>query len=252
MRWNMHVACGAVAAVLSRLTPVPLAAQEPITVAPKLAATEFLDAATASDWATVIRLTDGQSLWEYVTLQRDQFRTRISTRPDYPTVASYLKSDSTMPRVVAEWFVTQNRRAVRDTSFSMLSFMFADITRQPQLDSLSDEEFYARQLKAKQFSYQVDLALRRSGCKGPFPPTPNPKRRVRGVAMLSETEAVALYQEQDGFSGTPTFGGEYAQLKLRRTGSGWRALASDEVLGRNSGSIIGTDGACPRVPPPPR
>ena len=249
MRWNTHVACGAVVAVLSRLTPVPLAAQEPITVAPKLAATAFLDAATANDWATVIRLTDGQSLWEYVTLQRDQFRTRISTRPDYPTVASYLKSDSTMPRVVAEWFVTQNRRAALDMSFSMLSFMFADIARQSQLDSLSDEEFYARQLRAKQVSYQVDFALRRSGCKGPFPPTPNPKRRVRGVAMLSETEAVALYEEPDGMSGTRMSGG-YSQLKLRRTGSGWRALASEEVLGMNAGAIIGTDGGCPRASPP--
>lgn len=225
-------------------------AQAPVVLTPQAVATEFLNAATANDWAAVIRLTDSNSLWEYVTTQRKQFRDAPSGNVERMTVERYMQGDSTMPRAVAEWFVKQSERAVYDTT-SLLGWTFADVSRPSQLDSLSDAELYVRRLRAKQVGYQMDLALRLSGCTGPSSPTPNPTRQVKGIAVMSETEAIALYEEVAGTINMHDFGRGYEQLELRRTASGWRVVASDEVFAQHSGMAVGTDGKCPTTTPPP-
>ena len=240
----------AVAAAAFLFASNAVAGQEPIILTPKAVATEFLNAATAGDWATVIRLTDGQSLWEYVTMQRSQYHDSRPAQSEQMTVERYMKADSTMPRAVADWFMRQNEKAGRDTT-PFLLWMFADVTSIAQMDSLSDDQLYVRRLRAKQLSYQMDRAQRLSGCKGPLPPTLNLTRNVRGVALLSETEAIVLYEELSGTLNLQLFGRGYEQLELRRSAGGWRVVASENVFGQGQGAAIGTDGTCSTTTPPP-
>jgi hypothetical protein len=240
----------ALAAAAFLFTVKTAAAQDPIVLTAKVVATEFLSAATAGNWATVIRLTDGQSLWEYVTLQRQQYRDQRPVQSEPMTVERYMKSDSTMPRAVAEWHLRQYEKAGRDTT-PMLAWTFADVTSVAQIDSLSDEELYVRRLRAKQLSYLMDRVLTMSGCKPPFPPIPTPTRHVRGVALISDTEAIALYEERNDTFNLRDIGSGYEQLELRRTARGWRIVASEHVFGLGQAAAIGTDGNCNTTTPPP-
>jgi hypothetical protein len=246
-----HAALVAALSVLS----VGAAAQEPLVLSPKAVATEFLTAATANDWATVIRLTDGESLWEYVTAQRSAYRRwplDVSAPSHQPTVESYMQSDSLMPRVVAEYMVAQYQRSYRKAAdIPPLMAVLANVERPSQIDSLSDEEFFVRLLRAKQMPYQIGLALRISGCPMDSTLMANPTREVKGVALLTESTAVALYTEAGGMLDGRGVSGAYLQLELRRTKAGWHVLASDAVLGTGVGGLaIGTDRCRDGAAPP--
>lgn len=218
-------------------------------MAQKAVATAFLAAAGAGDWNTVLELTDQEALWEYVTKQRAQWQGVENRKFEVPTVASYMAEDSTMPRAVAEWFVSRNARYA-DAPTNMFLHTFADVDRQSQLDSLSDAEFYVRMLRARQLDYQVSLVARLSKCppaSGAGDAMPKVIRRVRGVALLSESDAIALYDEENGFH-PPDLG--LQQLALRRTRDGWRVVPSDRVFRGASFAIGVSSESCPSEPPP--
>lgn len=252
MKWTSIQTGGvALALMAAALQPSVARGQDVIVVSPKAVATKFLNAVTAGHWATVTRLTDEQSRWEYATQLRAMFRDWRNGTPPRPTVEGYMQSDSLMPRAVAEYMVSQFERSFR-TEIPTISSMLADVERREQVDSLPDDELLIRRLRAAQMSYQVALATKRAGCATApaAPQEPEPTRRVRGVAILAENEAVALYEEGNGMPGGRSFRGGYAQLALRRTSTGWRVVASDELMtGGVMGMAVSVEG-CPVQAPP--
>lgn len=229
--------CSWVVAVLVISIPSKAAAQDPAVAAAITVATRFLDAATANDWATVVRLTDDPSLFEYATKQRGRFRHWNENVQFRPTVEFYLQQDSTMPRVVAEYMVKQATRQVGTMQMPQLLMALADVERKEQVDSLSDEELYVRSLRASQIGYQTDLAVRRAGCASRGPTASNNARTVRGVAMLSKTEAVALYDESGGIPDGIGYRPLHHQLSMTLTKAGWRILPGDGLLSMSSGGV---------------
>lgn len=221
----------------------PLHAQDGQT--PTAVASGFLDAVTAMQWRTVIRLTDHDSLWEYVTRKRQQVREMLTAPPHpTPTVESYMRDDPSLPRAVAEYFVAQSTRYAANVPAPSLLFAIADVESLSQLDSLPDDEVYIRLLRARQVDYQFAAAARVTGCpldSMDRAALPKVSRAVRGVALLSETEAVALYDET-GFEMPPELQ-QFSQLHMRRTSGGWRVVASEAVLGpMHGGMAVGMDG----------
>ncbi len=237
-------------AVLSS-RPATVRGQDVLVVSPRAIATEFLTAVTAGNWATVTRLTDEQSLWEHGTQLRSTFRGWRERAPERPTVETFMKSDSLMPRAVAEYMLSQFDRTFRHP-VSTLAYALADVERPEQLDSLSDEELFVRQLRAKQLSYQITLSGKRAGCAAATADAAmkEPVRLVRGVALLSETEAIALYTEENGMPGGRSFRGDYSQLELRRGKLGWRVVASDNVLSSGGMGMFAVSSECAVALPP--
>ena len=203
-------------------------AQDPAAVEPRAIAQRFLDAVAKEQWAVVAELTDDQSLWEYATQLRQQWRSYSPAPRTVPTIETYMSTDSLMPRIVAEYMVQQYLRTVQRTELSPLLWTLADVERLLQLDSLSDQELFARRLRAKQMVYLVRVAHRASGCPPIADSPPAEVRSVRGIALLSESEAVVLYDEKNGLRDPDR---SLAQLRMHRTRLGWRVVASEEVFG---------------------
>ena len=197
-------------------------AQDRIIIAPRAIAQQFLDAIAKEQWTTLLELTDGETLWEYATQLRQQSRNSSASPRTAPTIQSFMAEDSLMPRAVAEYMLSQYTRSAEWAEMSPLRWMLADVERPEQLDSLSDGELFVRRVRAGQIGYMVRLAHQSSGCKTPTPRVPDATRIVRGVALPYEFEAVALYDQKNGWSDRE---GELLQLKLRRTSQGWRVAA---------------------------
>lgn len=230
------------------------AAQESKLTAAKAVATQFLNAATQHDWATVVRLTDAASLHDYAARLRKTYRNwSPKTNADVPTVEQYMQMDSTMPRVAAEYSVRKAKEAMSARPPSVLLMLFADVERTEQIDSLTDAELYIRRLRASQLSYQVDLSIRSSKCAvKPGAAIPDVNRTVRGVALLTTRDAVALYEEGGMLDEPGAFVVELHQLPMRGARARWRIVASDQLLGFGNGSSWGfviSTGDCPKPTP---
>ncbi len=223
----------------------PAAGSAQITETPKAVAQAYLNAFSATDWATVLRLTDSPSRWEFVTMQRRQWREYRKQPQEAQTVEFYLRSDSTMPRAVAEYYVRQNAKfAASASAASAFQYAIADVDRLTQLDSLTDDELYIRILRARTPEYILSAATRAAGCPPSRDPLPRDSNVVRGVALLTETRAVALYETHGLFTPPPTFRPELHQLELVRTSAGWRVHADVPTTGAQAFAVVESGEGC--------
>jgi hypothetical protein len=225
-------------APVSRLTAQSVA--EPMAVAQR-----YLNAVRTSDWETVLQLTDANSIWEWATLQRANLRPQKRSEREPETVETMMRRDSTLPRAVAEYFMSQ-RTMFADRPDLDLAIQFADVRRLSQLDSLSDGELFTRSLRAKRYEYMWATAMERMGCTEAPPPPETGADKVLGVALLHDGKAMALYvpwtltSVQVSDDADMDFAIEY--LRLVQTRGGWRVLAGRNA--RNGGGFaIGFDGS---------
>ena len=220
-------------------------------VAPLVVAQEFLDALSARQWARVGELTEPNSLWEFITKKRIEWKRSAEVREQdfpMPTLAEISGGDSLMPPDVAKYLLKraiEQRKQWQTRPPVSLLFTLADVETVAQIDSLDDAELWARSLRARDLDYLVRVAARLSGCAEPFGPDSASlmpklatKRVVLGVAPLSDDDAIALYSETAAGEETPWRGADqFSQMRLRRTPAGWRVVASDAV--GNDGHGVG-------------
>lgn len=230
-------------------------------VPPRVVAQEFLDAVGSGSWSRVRELTEPNTLWEFITKKRQEWRQFAAPNLERAytiTMADIMQQDSLMPPVVAKYLLDRavaQQKQFSATRGSLLPGVLADVETVAQMDSLDDAELWARSLRAQDMNYMVRLSARRSGCPEPFGPDSMKfvtKRTVRGVALLSDSEGVALYSEVTGGMELPAqISGGFRQLRLRLIPAGWRVEASDMTIPRNASAFSVTSTRC-RAQAPPR
>lgn len=161
-------------------------------VAAQAVGTAFLKALQARDWKAAASFLDIVPLDHFRLEQIDMAR-RSRSGPGM-TVEQYMKSDSTMPRAVAEYQVRRMREGSR--TFSALEFEFG-ITDPDSLAAMPARVAAEHWLEAHDPLGRLKILYKRSNCPRGLPDSlPQPNFRVLGT-VVNGAIAYLLYERDD-------------------------------------------------------
>lgn len=239
MRHNLLLPLG-VAVTLG----APLGGQAPT---PTAIARAYFDAIVIQNWGAAAALLRTEDLERIRRESIASFQPRqIAPR----TADDFLREDSTMPRVVAQYQADQFNKAIRSMpDIGGLQFEFADVKDTAQLAALPVAEVGARWIEARDQRYVMRLLLSRSpDCpKGMYSAaiaSMVPQFTILGEVLRADT-AWVLYRKVEHMGEFPSFTPSPSIAVLFRASGGWRIIPREHDGGA-SGSLSGV--ACDRRP----
>jgi hypothetical protein len=210
-------------------------------------ATAYFAALAERQWGLAADLVN---LTEFEAYLRNQITNlRRPQRVRTITVEQYMKSDSAMPREVAEYLVSRiniNARQTDPAEFFLTQF--AEVDSVDQVARLTPYAAMARWLQAKDPFYHLSRGLKQAGCDSTVVARLvaewYPKLRVFGAVQSSPTRAYAVFGPESMRA--------YARpnlLELRLGSQGWRVYWTPLLENYSEGGLGGF--SCPRATPPP-
>jgi len=159
------------------------------------------------------------------------------------TVEDLMAEDSTMPRAVAEWHISQAKKASAGGPFNYLSYEFAGIRDQHDLFALTVPAAAARWLEAKDGRTQMREAWRRGNCSlQKLPDFPAPKRTVLAVSVVNVSSANTIHTDDQFGGDNPEYlsFGERV-IRMHRVHGRWHIEPRDDLFRPSNTSFAITD-----------
>jgi hypothetical protein len=188
----------------------------------------FFQALADERWTDAAGLLDPAELDAY----RFQAAAGMRRRPRDLTVDDLLRTDSQMPRAVAEYEV-ERTKARRATYGDYLGREFAGVHDAAQLESLPVRDLVIRWLQAQHPALRLREQLRLMGC----PPPPGLDSAFRlgalnvvGTILRSDTALVLFRSPWRPFPDSGFFGSGPQVAHLKREGSQWRILPRHDLV----------------------
>jgi len=212
---------------------VPSARAQAVADAGALAVgTAFFKAIEAADWKAAASFLDLEVLDEMRRTQADGARRQ---RPS--TAEDYMRADTALPRVVAEYYAKRLASAARSHGFLEQEFGVAD---PDSLLALPIDIVAQRWLEVHDERWMTRQALRSSGCSSAFADTatiPTSVQQVLG-AIVRDSIAYLLHRpEHEGLSLKSPYASPPLIMVLRRRRDNWWVLPSTQMFGMMGISI---------------
>src|SRR6185503_14252580 len=194
----LTAACLLILAVIAGVSPAPARAQsraKPDERAVRAVLDSFYTAVGAQHYDSAAAFVIFEPFARYFHQQIGNLRSAI---PHRWSVEEYMATDTTMPRIVAEWQVQQLNKRANDDPFLYYGHEYARITSAAELVALDPHDALARWIEAKDPRYRMIEAWKRSNCSAlsPLPPPESmPRQVVKGVAFSDDTTAYAIVDD---------------------------------------------------------
>ncbi len=236
-------------------------AQQPIAILdPEQFVRAYFDAVEAERWLDAAAFVDSR----LVERQREEIvrsrRAMASMAAPRMTAATMMQADTTMPLVVAEWYVQRMERAMAEQGPRSFGYQFANIRDTTELLALTPLELTARWLQAHD-QREMFRRNRRDNCPGDEPDQLLirrlvPKRQILGSVSRGDTAWVLHRPEGSALEGLPDHLSAPAVATLIRRDGAWRLHQGDTPgmfqavsLGCNSRRLIRDTTRSGRRPP---
>jgi len=206
----------------------------------------FFAAVEREEWDSAAAMLDLARFEPFLKSAVANARSAIPQRP--MTVEDLMATDSTMPRAVAEWQISQMRKgAVEDQSY--LSWQFAGITTPRDLFALTIPAAAARWLEAQDERMKMRDAWRKQGCPlSELPAFPPAKRLVLATAASDDSTVYVVHNDDRFGSIGPdnlTFGERVMRLHL--VNGRWRIEPREDLLRPFGMGFAGFAFDCPKA-----
>ncbi len=160
--------------------------------------------------------------------------------------------DSTMPRVVAEWFFARGREHAKQYPFGDFSYEFAGVTSFAALQALEPAKAAALWLEAQDPRNEMRRQIARLKCvdrgRDTLQALSRFELRTLGAMVVDDTTAFVLQHEWFGRqTDDPFFAHLPRPVQVRKTTIGWRIVPHPQLL---RGDVTFSIVDCERVPPP--
>ena len=212
----------------------------PDSVAVRAVGSGFLLAMQAGDWRAAQAFLDHEALEQFRQSTLDQAKRQVGS----VTVEQMMRADTSMPRVVAEYYVKQSQAVARRGSWLQQEFgtPSADSVAALPLDSLG-----ARWLEVHDERWLMRRARQSSNCPADTGARaiPEPKHRILGV-IVGDSVAYLVYEYDPSpqFNAAAVYGRPPHIMTLRRDRDSWWVLPRSELF-----STMGIMISCERLPP---
>jgi len=237
---------GAISAAVLLSTTNRGIAQTPAQGSARAAADSFFALVAREKWDSAAAMIDLKRFEPYFKTVVSNTRGAIPQRP--MTVEDLMANDSTMPRAVAEWQISQMKKAGADEQFGYLSYEFAGVTTPRDLFALTIPAAAARWLEAQDGRTQMRESWRRQGCAmSDLPAFPPAKHTVLATALVDDSTAYIVHTDDRFGSETPYGISGERVMKLHRVNHRWLIEAREDLL-RPAGTSFGGFGfECPNA-----
>jgi hypothetical protein len=222
-------------------------AQDTTAAAARRVADAFFGAAQQQQWIVAAGYLDLEA-FEHFFRQRVN-EARAAVPPPEITVEEILARQPELPKAVAEWQVSEARKARAQFPFNDFSYEFARVTSFRELAALTPLEAAARWIEAQDPREGYRRAIAASNCDSTIVPMvidslPDARpRRTLGAIVVSENVAYVLHTDDASSAIAHEANATMHRpgptvMTVRRTGAGWRIVPADDLL-RFPGSMIG-------------
>jgi hypothetical protein len=238
-----------ICAALSLLPWTPVDAQAAAERSVRATVDSFFAFVSRERWDSAATMLDLARFEPYFKGVVRNLRSAIPPRP--MTVEDVMATDSTMPRAVAEWQLSQMNRAANSDPFEYLQMQFAGIATSRDLFALTTPAAAARWLDGQDGRTMMRTAWRKQGCSlSDLPDFPAAKRAVLAIAVSDDSTAYVVHGD-DRFGemepGNLSFGERV--MKLHRINGRWRIEPREDLLRpSNVGFSVGFE--CPKTKRP--
>ena len=210
----------------------------------------FFAAVTRGKWDSAAAMLD---LARFETFFKGVVGNARSAIPQRPmTVEDLMATDSTMPRAVAEWQISQMKKGGSGDQFTYLSSEFAGITTPRDLFALTVPAAASRWLEAQDERTLMRDAWRKQGCPlselPSFPPT---KRTLLATAAADDSTVYVVHSDDRFGSVDPEnlpFGERVMRLHL--VNGRWRIEPREDLLRPFGMGFAGFGFDCPKARQP--
>jgi hypothetical protein len=169
---------------------------------------------------------------------REAARDARAAIPHFPTAEELMQSDSTMPRIVAEWQAARARQFASTEPFPSISGEFAGIRTPAELNALSLSQALARWLQAMNPRETVREAMRSSSCGDERTLAMLDsiwKEHVLGVTLVDDSTAYVILAAGGVPARASTFGAERI-IPAHVSGGKWRLESRRDLFEMNGGT----------------
>lgn len=224
--------------------PRPTHAQAAADRAVRAVVDSFFAAVTREQWDSAVALIDLPRFELYFKQTVRNARTMLPERE--MTVEQLMATDSTMPRVVAEWQLGLSKRYNRP-AFGDMSYEFTGVKTLQALFALTLPEAAARWLQSQDVRTQWREAFARSGCPlAAMSASPPGATHIVYATMRADDSTAYVVHGDDGFPGDPAYlQGAERVMVLHRSSGRWRIEPRRNLL-RPDNSGVSYSMECPK------